>query len=704
MSDQTKAEKGASSSGSLRSDAPIRLKEEDRLARGRLVDVIGRHILATCAPESVVIALNAPWGAGKSSFLNLLEARLGPEEATEEEPQGLPIVIRFNPWHYGSVEQLVRMFFGELARGIGKAGREDLGKKIGDLLNAAGAIASAFSSGAGSLLKDAGNALKGDKGLPEIKANLDKLLPELNRRVVVFVDDIDRIEPDVLRLLFRTVRLNADFPNVTYVLAFDRLVVERNLDEEKGIRGRDYLEKIIQVSFDIPDPEPETIRRILSAEIEAVLNCLETRPLDEHRLHNVFHSGFKEHFRTIRHIKRYSNGLRLTLAPVAQEVDLVDFLAVELVRVFHPEVYHGIAEGKDKLAPERTEWREGVATEQIVEWTEGLCSKASPGFQGSIRKLLLELFPRLAVAYRKTYGEGSYVHWRKACRVCSPDVFGKFFLLAIPSGDISEVEITGFVKALDDVEATTTTMRRALDLGKARRLLERLGDFIDELPEEHVAPLVTALFALGDDLRFKSRGILDITADWQVLTIIVRSVRRLQSEDDRYHLLLRSIQEGPALYTVIQVTEVAEPKVDRFEGRMVSDHSRWETLRDAAIARIQAAKANGLWTLDQLGYVLFRWMEWTTEKDVRCDVAAHIGEDAKLLDFLGRFVSDSYSYTLGDKVSRVQRKLDKKGLQQLLNLDPVTERLKVIASSDGEGASVASDLLALLESDSPFQE
>jgi hypothetical protein len=55
--------------------------------------------------------------------------------------------------------------------------------------------------------------------------------------------------------------LNADFSNVTYVLAFDRLVVEKYLDEENGIRGRDYLEKIIQVSFDIPEPEPETIYR-----------------------------------------------------------------------------------------------------------------------------------------------------------------------------------------------------------------------------------------------------------------------------------------------------------------------------------------------------------------------------------------------------------------------------------------------------------
>jgi predicted KAP-like P-loop ATPase len=100
------------------------------------------------------------------------------------------------------------MFFGELARGIGRAKRQELGKKIGDLLNAAGAVASVFSSEAGSLLKEAGKALKEDKGLPELKAQLDKLLPELHQRVVVFVDDIDRLERDVLRLLFRGLQQN----------------------------------------------------------------------------------------------------------------------------------------------------------------------------------------------------------------------------------------------------------------------------------------------------------------------------------------------------------------------------------------------------------------------------------------------------------------------------------------------------------------
>ena len=88
---------------SLRSDEPIHRAEQDQLARTRLVDVIGKHILETSAPESVVIALNAPWGAGKTSFLNLLERRLVPEVAGSDPT---PIIVRFNPWNYGNIDQL----------------------------------------------------------------------------------------------------------------------------------------------------------------------------------------------------------------------------------------------------------------------------------------------------------------------------------------------------------------------------------------------------------------------------------------------------------------------------------------------------------------------------------------------------------------------------------------------------------------------
>lgn len=696
----------STASASLRSDEPIREFEQDKLARARFVDVIGQHILDTNAPESVVIALNAPWGAGKSSFLNLLQQRLAPprkeEGATKAVADTPPIIVRFNPWHYTNVDQLVRMFFGELARGIGTARQGELGKKIGELLRAAGSMAAIFSSGAGELLKDAGSALKDEKSLPELKHELDELLPDLAQRVVVFVDDIDRLERDTLRLLFRMIRLNADFPNVTYVLAFDRLVVERHLDEEKSIRGRDYLEKIIQVAFDIPEPERQTLRRILFAEMHTVLESMKTRPLDQHRWGNVFNSGFEEHFRTIRHIKRYVNGLRLTLPPVALDVDLVDFLAVEVLRVFHPEVYFGVVRGKDTLAPPLRH-ADGISGERLKEWVENLCAKASPGFDGCVREILRQLFPELARAYTTTtYAPAYYLQWRRDCRVCAPEIFDRFFLLALPEGEISEIEMQAFLDLLSDPAKMKDYLRAAKESGKARRLMERLEDFTEDLPIENASRLVSVLFDEGDGLRFESAGFLDFTADLQVARIISQCLLRMPSEE-RHALFLQSVKSGVGLYTLVQQVSLSEPKDEEIEGRLVFARPLWEPLRDAAVVRTRAAHASAeLWKVQRLPYVLFRWLEWTSVAEVRAAVSQHVTADARLLEFLKHFVTESHSYTMGDKVGRKGVHIGKKDIGRLLNLDDLLGRLRAITERGGEEGITANSLTKMLEKESGY--
>ena len=271
----------------LRPDRPIRGSEADLLGRGSLVSAIVKQIQA--APhdgKGITMGLNAQWGAGKSSFLNLLRERLTSEGATEGsdgESGQKPIVIRFNPWLFGSIEQLTRMFFTDLAREVGqREAGTDLGKLLEQFGNLVAAASTVFPTGASELAKllaqgakKFGKAAQKPPSLNRQKTDINDALARFGRRVVVFIDDVDRLEPDLTTLFFRMVRLNANFNNVVYVLAFDRQVVEQHMAHGAPGFGREYLEKIIQVSYNIPPPHPRIIPSLLKDEIVDVRRAIE---------------------------------------------------------------------------------------------------------------------------------------------------------------------------------------------------------------------------------------------------------------------------------------------------------------------------------------------------------------------------------------------------------------------------------------------
>ena len=126
--------------GILRADKPIETRTDDRLARGRLVESISRQILSISPEDSIAIALNAPWGAGKTSFLHLLEERLKLVETDDMSSGAHPIVMHFNPWMYNNVEQLVKSFFSQLSRTIGHSNCQEGVKQIADNLDILGDV------------------------------------------------------------------------------------------------------------------------------------------------------------------------------------------------------------------------------------------------------------------------------------------------------------------------------------------------------------------------------------------------------------------------------------------------------------------------------------------------------------------------------------------------------------------------------------
>lgn len=596
----------------LRPDEPIRKHSQDLLDRQSLVEAIATQILAAPTDRAITIGLNGPWGTGKSSFLNLLENRLH-----EEEVAARPIIVRFNPWLFGNIEQLTFMFFGDLARALNTS-HVSLAKKLELLGKILATVSTAVAPGTANLvalLATTRNTWHGKTenlrtadSLRRRRQRLDEELKQLKQRIVVFIDDVDRLEPDLMTLFFRMVRLNANFRNIIYVLAFDRLVVERHLTHDSPAFGREYLEKIIQVSYSIPQPHPRTMRHLLQDEMTAVRRSVYAtvfdderfdRLFDARRYDQMFQARFAEHFTTVRAIKRYVNALRLTLPPVVGKVDLVDFFVIELIRLCYPDIYQDIAQSKTVLLHPGPE-DEGA--QQRRAWLDRLSYSGVPSYlHGSLGDLLCLLFPDLRyIDGPIPHDEATRLRWGVAGRVCSHVAFDRFFTLR---GERSQfgVDTGGEHPRIGGraIDAATTRwlFERAARTGGIRDLLESLQRSLHRkeltAAEATIVADTNGAFDPRDDLQ-----LADDQADYSLLGDVVKGCMKCHEGSENHFL-----QKWMTKSTSVLVLAIICEQMDDLAATVGQENA--QKLHDQLRGRIMTeAAGEGLWDGDRWYYLM----------------------------------------------------------------------------------------------------
>ena len=359
----------------LAGDNPIQRTEDDVLKRAGVADAFARQVLALDASAGNTVGVFGPWGSGKTSFVNLAR---GAFERAEVR------VIDFNPWMFSGTEQLVERFLAELsaeckAGDLGPGGKplEEngatfLGKvgaiakkirislrqlsakyKAGDLGSVGEALeeyGDALSGTAGAVAKIIGISLRHrEGGISGRREKVATALRDYGKRIIVVLDDVDRLSVSEIREVFKLVRLTASFPNLVYVVACDRHRVERALGEP-GLQGRDYLEKIIQWPFNLPEVPSHLLTQQLSAAIEEALADIEDPgPFDKQVWPDVFDEIVRPLVSNMRDVRRYAIAIRETVAGLDGEVALTDALGLEAVRLFLPDVFRHLPSAIDGL-------------------------------------------------------------------------------------------------------------------------------------------------------------------------------------------------------------------------------------------------------------------------------------------------------------------------------------------------------------------
>jgi len=250
----------------MRGGNAIGSRAEDRLGRAGFASHVAAALREESAGEGLVVALVGSWGSGKTSVLNMVKEEL--------EAAPARTVVSFNPWMFSGREQLVGVFFEQVAGQLRLKGSRE--RALADQLIRYGQalsplvfvpVAGAWLGRIGSVAAAAGRARDARKLPDPVEAQrhaIEEALSKLTDPIVVVIDDIDRLSPAEVRDMLALVRLTAHFPKVIYLLAFDRARVERALGEGGLDDGRSYLDKIVEVAWDMPAiPQPALDRLLL---------------------------------------------------------------------------------------------------------------------------------------------------------------------------------------------------------------------------------------------------------------------------------------------------------------------------------------------------------------------------------------------------------------------------------------------------------
>lgn len=491
------------------SDEPIASKAHDRFGRALFAARIAETIAKRRDPSSIVIGLFGPWGDGKTSVLKMMEESLDQYEQV--------ITIRFNPWHFPSEDALLRGFFATLAEALGK--EPAFKEKAAALLESYGGILSVLSVALpgveinpGEAAKNIGESLS-KVSLEQLKDQIDVLLGQSGKRLVILIDDIDRLDRDETNAIFKLVKLSASFKYTCYVLAFDDDVVAAALGERYGAggqeAGRAFLEKIIQVPLHLPPADRMSLRQITFEGVDHALGqagiVLDQRQVDV--FSRYFVDGLESKLETPRVAKLYTNALMFALPLVNGEVNIAEFMLIEGLRVLYPKLYSAIRDNPDLfLKGEPREAPRGLErpSSPLNRLLEIAMPASTPEEREQVREGLLKpLFPRIG---NMMYGGEWEEKWAREQRICSGRYFKRYFVYGVPEGDIADSQLTVLTEAL--VAAAPDAQRILLSTYSKRAMpqliqaLRNRADFLDEASALQIAVAV----ARNGDLLPRERG------------------------------------------------------------------------------------------------------------------------------------------------------------------------------------------------------
>lgn len=311
-------------------DEPIDSKKDDLFRYSVLAKRLAYTIKEKAFSKSYSIGVSAPWGSGKSSFLNLLRTEL----------VNIPniIVIDFNARSSATAACIQSDFLSILASSLSPyhTGMKSTIKEYMDDINVL-ANDTPWMKLIGLVdIKDATNS----------RVKLQEGISSIGKKLVVLIDDLDRLMVDEILEVLKLITKNAAFNNTVFVTTYDKRYINGNLGKVLCVPQKQcFSDKYFNMEIDLPEGNRSVRSSYLRDKIvELNNNDFITACKEQNLLHDLSEVAIytEKYLPTLRDVKRFLNSFSASYIPIQDEVYFKEYFLVSLIRYAHQNLYDNL--------------------------------------------------------------------------------------------------------------------------------------------------------------------------------------------------------------------------------------------------------------------------------------------------------------------------------------------------------------------------
>lgn len=283
---------------------------------------LNEFIHHTETEHSFAIGILGNWGDGKTYLSKDLQSGL--KSFSDDY-----IIVDFNPWLYQN-EQLVDGFFNEFltaTSSIDRSLRNDITSYIDKITEK--------SNGEYIQLANLATKLLTNFRSPEdIKKSISQKIKLSRKKIIIFLDDSDRLDKDEIKEVLKIIRNCADFTNTFFVTGIDYNYVNSNVENPK------YLEKIFNVLVTLPKISPSILKNEIKNRFEQ--HFPNDPEITKAILELLQYDWFSHFIKNLRQLNRIINSFKIAYNKLQNNVDITDLIILETLKNSETNVYFAI--------------------------------------------------------------------------------------------------------------------------------------------------------------------------------------------------------------------------------------------------------------------------------------------------------------------------------------------------------------------------